>query len=156
MPLRERSSCGHWNKIFAIIHLTGLHLPRCRPQKNHFADRVARLACQLPSQPFSKLARDRRAAPVGVRSEFHACPRGCNPYCYPYICVNQPQYGLCPGVLRSNACHDHQNRGCDAGRDNILGPVNQNQNHSTNPNQSRHAHGMEGENQEIYQTKREA
>jgi len=26
MPSRERSSCGHWNKIFAIISLTGLHL----------------------------------------------------------------------------------------------------------------------------------
>jgi hypothetical protein len=26
MPSRERSSCGHWNKIFAIIPLTGLHL----------------------------------------------------------------------------------------------------------------------------------
>jgi hypothetical protein len=25
MPLRERSSCGHWNQIFAIIPLTGLH-----------------------------------------------------------------------------------------------------------------------------------
>jgi hypothetical protein len=25
MPSRERSSCGHWNKIFAIIPLTGLH-----------------------------------------------------------------------------------------------------------------------------------
>jgi hypothetical protein len=26
MPSREHSSCGHWNKIFAIILLTGLRL----------------------------------------------------------------------------------------------------------------------------------
>jgi hypothetical protein len=26
MPSREHSSCGHRNKIFAIIPLTGLHL----------------------------------------------------------------------------------------------------------------------------------
>jgi hypothetical protein len=68
----------------------------------------------------------RQAASVGSRSEFQGCPLSRNPDCHPNGCVQQPQYGLHPGVLWGYASDDHHHRGCDGGRDDIFGPTNQN------------------------------